>query len=136
MAKSSRNSVRITDARVNASRRSGSVLVLVMTVLGVLFVTGIAFLATMNFEAEMITAERQREQTRPGVDDVTETDTDFLTDPSPLTDVLEDVDHAPPLAAELGAEALPGLGDADFLAYFCKRNLGILQEHVHYLDVR
>ena len=37
-----------------ASDRRGSVLVLVMTILGVLFVTGIAFMASMNFDAELV----------------------------------------------------------------------------------
>lgn len=38
-------------------RRRGTVLILVMTVLGVLFVTGIAFMATMNFEAKLVQIE-------------------------------------------------------------------------------
>jgi hypothetical protein len=49
-----------------ASRR-GSVLVLVMTLLGILFVVGVAFLATMNFESDMISAERIRSQSDNGV---------------------------------------------------------------------
>ena len=43
-------------------------LVLVMTLLGILFVVGVAFLATMNFEADMISAERQRKQSVGGVE--------------------------------------------------------------------
>ncbi len=39
-----------------------SVLVLVMTILGILFVLGVAFLASMNFEADMIASESQRER--------------------------------------------------------------------------
>ena len=39
-----------------------------MTILGVLFVTGVAFMASMNFEAEMIRAERERGDTRPSVE--------------------------------------------------------------------
>lgn len=39
-------------------RRRGTVLILVMTVLGVLFVTGIAFMATMNFEAKLVQIEQ------------------------------------------------------------------------------
>jgi hypothetical protein len=38
-----------------------------MTLLGILFVVGVAFLATMNFEADMISAERQRTQSESGV---------------------------------------------------------------------
>ncbi len=48
-------------------RRRGSVLVLVMTLLGVLFVTGIVFLASMNFEAELIAARQQRDLNEHGV---------------------------------------------------------------------
>ena len=49
------------------SRRRGSVLVLVMTLLGILFVLGVAFLATMNFEADMIASQRQRDRSDNGV---------------------------------------------------------------------
>jgi len=56
-------------APVRAARR-GSVLVLVMTVLGVLFVTGLAFMATMNFDSEMIGFEKQRGRTQPGIEKV------------------------------------------------------------------
>lgn len=48
--------------------RPASVLVLVMTLLGILFVVGVAFLATMNFEADMISAVKQRSQSDGGVD--------------------------------------------------------------------
>jgi len=47
------------ELRTSTSRR-GSVLVLVMTILGILFVLGIAFLASMNFEADLIASETQR----------------------------------------------------------------------------
>jgi hypothetical protein len=43
------------------------VLVLVMTLLGILFVLGVAFLATMNFEADMIASQRQRDRSDNGV---------------------------------------------------------------------
>ena len=60
------------------SRRRGSVLVLVMTVLGVLFVTGIAFLTTMEFESRMLQAERQRDRMRPGMQSVMDEMGDIL----------------------------------------------------------
>lgn len=41
-----------------------------MTLLGVLFVAGIAFLATMSFEADTIAALRQREKTESSIDAV------------------------------------------------------------------
>lgn len=41
------------------SRRRASVLILVMAVLGVLFVTGIAFMATMNWQSRMVEREQQ-----------------------------------------------------------------------------
>ena len=47
--------------------RRGSVLVLVMTILGILFVVGIAFLASMNFEAEMILTSSRQESSEKGV---------------------------------------------------------------------
>lgn len=47
-----------------ASRRRGSILILVVTLLSILFVIGIAFLATMNFEAEMVVAERATGRTQ------------------------------------------------------------------------
>ena len=53
------------------SVRRGSVLVLVMTLLGILFVLGVAFLATMNFEAEMIASLRQRDRGDRGVESAT-----------------------------------------------------------------
>ena len=46
----------------DARARRGSVLVLVMAILGVLFVTGVAFLMTMNFEAKLIRAEQRSGQ--------------------------------------------------------------------------
>ena len=48
--------------------RRGSVLVLVMAILGVLFVTGITFLVTMEFEARLVESERQTGQEDVGVD--------------------------------------------------------------------
>ncbi|MBU0718464.1 MAG: hypothetical protein KJ749_09475, partial [Planctomycetes bacterium] len=62
-----------------AARRRGSVLVLVVTILGILFVTGMAFMASVSFEARMVDLARQREQARPGLDDVVDPD-DLLTD--------------------------------------------------------
>ena len=58
--------------RVDRSRRRGSVLVLVMTLLSILFVLGVAFLTSMNFEAEMIAAQVARSQKTAGVDAVAE----------------------------------------------------------------
>ena len=52
-------------------RRRGSVLVLVMTLLGVLFVLGVAFLATMNFEADLIAADARRDETKRSLSSVT-----------------------------------------------------------------
>ncbi|MFH1107590.1 MAG: hypothetical protein V1790_00105 [Planctomycetota bacterium] len=53
--------LRTSNFELRASRqRRGSVLVLVMTILGILFVLGIAFLASMNFEADLIASETQR----------------------------------------------------------------------------
>ena len=49
-------------------RRSASVLVLVMTLLSILFVLGVAFLATMNFEAERVAAEAQQQRTQLGAE--------------------------------------------------------------------
>lgn len=51
---------------VNYLRR-GSILVLVMTILGLLFVTGVAFMATMNFEAQRMRYETQRSDANPAV---------------------------------------------------------------------
>lgn len=48
-------------------RRPASILVLVMTILGLLFVTGVAFMATMNFEATRMGYERQRTDAHPAV---------------------------------------------------------------------
>ncbi len=42
------------------ARRRGSVLVLVMAILGILFVTGMTFLTTMNFEANLLRLEENR----------------------------------------------------------------------------
>ncbi len=51
-------------------RRRGSVLVLVMTVLGILFVLGVAFMATTNFESELVSIERQRTRRAVGLESV------------------------------------------------------------------
>lgn len=51
----------------SSRQRRGSVLVLVMTILGILFVVGVAFLATMNFEADMIVSETQNDRTETRV---------------------------------------------------------------------
>ncbi len=58
---------RVLAPKANGVRRRGSVLILVMTLLGVLFVTGLAFLATMNFEANMIDVERQNDRNDAGI---------------------------------------------------------------------
>ena len=52
------------------ARRRGSVLVLVMTLLSILFVMGVAFLATMNFEAERLMVESRQRQSTGGIDTV------------------------------------------------------------------
>ncbi len=55
------NKIRTTQQTTERpNERRGSVLVLVMTLLGILFVLGVTFLATMNFEADMIAAEKSR----------------------------------------------------------------------------
>ncbi len=53
-----------------ARRRRGTVLILVVTILGILFVTGIAFMATMNFEADIIAAENARTSTGPATESI------------------------------------------------------------------
>lgn len=50
--------------------RRGSVLILVMAILGILFVTGITFLSTMNYEARMVSLEREAERGRASVSDI------------------------------------------------------------------
>ena len=55
---------------VRRSRRRGSVLILVMTLLGILFVTGVAFMATMSFEADMVDVQRRRDRHTASVDAV------------------------------------------------------------------
>ncbi len=54
------------------TRRRGSVLVLVMTLLSILFVLGVTFLATMNFEADMIAAEKRRGGSEQGAETLTD----------------------------------------------------------------
>ena len=64
--------VRRGEGRVSDGvHRRGSVLVLVMTLLSILFVIGVAFLATMNFEADLIAAEKLRAKSQAGTDAVT-----------------------------------------------------------------
>jgi len=43
-------------------QRRGSALILVVTILGILFVTGVAFLTTMSFESRMLTLEQESRQ--------------------------------------------------------------------------
>lgn len=58
--------------KVETARRRGAVLILVITLLSVLFVLGIAFMATMNFEAELLVSESQRRRARQSVEGVVE----------------------------------------------------------------
>jgi len=51
-----------------AHRRRGSVMILVITLLSILFVLGVAFLATMNFESQLIDSERAHAETEAGVE--------------------------------------------------------------------
>lgn len=62
----------------HSRRRRASILVLVMTILGLLFVTGVVFMTTMSFEASMLDAERQRNQARPGIGRVDQEVRDLL----------------------------------------------------------
>ena len=55
-------------ARVGGARRKGSVLVLVMAILGILFVTGVALLATMKFEADIQQRGRDMDRNDVSVD--------------------------------------------------------------------
>lgn len=64
--------------RIPKSARRASILVLVMTVLGLLFVTGVVFMTTMSFEASMLDAERQRNLARPGIGRVEDEVRDLL----------------------------------------------------------
>lgn len=66
--------------RLERSRfaRRGSVLVLVMTLLSILFVTGVAFLATMNFEADLVDAELRGRSGESGVAAVEDVAGDLL----------------------------------------------------------
>ncbi len=54
----------------NRHSRRGSALVLVMTLLGILFVLGVAFMASMNFEADMIASQTQRHRAESRVNAV------------------------------------------------------------------
>ncbi len=53
-------------------------MILVVTVLGILFVTGVAFMASMSFESELIRVAQQRAGTQPVIDDVAGTIDEFL----------------------------------------------------------
>jgi len=77
-----------------AARRGATVLVFVMAILGVLFVTGLAFMATMNFEAEIIEAERSRELTRPSVRSLIDDFGDVLEDSLPAEAGVDLTDKA------------------------------------------
>lgn len=50
-----------------SSFRRGSALILVITVLGILFVTGVAFMASMNFDARALTLAQQATRQKTGV---------------------------------------------------------------------
>ena len=65
-------------APIAGRRPRGSVLVLVMAILGVLFVTGVTFLMTMNFEARLLRAEEQTTGGEASVDFVDEITGDWL----------------------------------------------------------
>ncbi len=71
---------RLEAVRVSSRRRRGSVLVFVMTILGVLFVTGMAFMMTMRFEEDMISAEQERDHTQPAIAGVAEEIGSLLVD--------------------------------------------------------
>lgn len=51
-------------------RRRASALLLVVTVLGILFVTGVAFLTTINFESQMLNVEQRSKTDEIGVENV------------------------------------------------------------------
>lgn len=53
-------------------------MIMVVTVLGILFVTGVAFMASMSFESELIRVAQQRAGTQPVIDDVAGTIDEFL----------------------------------------------------------
>jgi hypothetical protein len=57
----------VTASRTACPRRRGSALILVMTLLGILFVTGVVFLKTMSFEARIISAEQEQERDDAGI---------------------------------------------------------------------
>jgi len=65
--------------RRRASRRPATVLILVMTILAILFVTGVAFMATMSFEFEMVRNEKETADTGPAMDDILESVEDFVS---------------------------------------------------------
>ncbi len=70
----------VESARPHRARR-GSVLVLVMAILGILFVTGMTFLMTMSFEARVLRSERQASRDDAGVDQIEQmTGNQFRTD--------------------------------------------------------
>ncbi len=72
--------LRHTSLRQRGSRRSATILVLVMAVLGLLFVAGVAFMATMNFESSIISSERQRNQATPAMQQVMEDTSNLIAD--------------------------------------------------------
>jgi hypothetical protein len=61
VTKEFRSSVRRTGAQPTFAgrRRRGSAIILVVTVLGILFVTGVAFLSTMSFETRLVKLEQE-----------------------------------------------------------------------------
>ncbi len=68
----------MVNGKTGVARRRGTVLILVMTVLGLLFVTGVALMATMSFESELIAVAKEHAETRPVIDDVAATIDEFL----------------------------------------------------------
>ncbi len=66
-----------TSRKPRSARRRATILVLVMAVLGLLFVSGVAFMATMNFESSIISSERRHIQAAPAMNQVIE-DTSML----------------------------------------------------------
>ena len=102
-------------ARAARARRRGSVLILVMTLLGVLFVVGVAFLATMNFEADIIASDRLRDRNEAGVEEVIDELGSFLREgllgngEVPFGGSLEEPFDEVLATAPLGYAELPGV---------------------------
>lgn len=96
-------------------RRRASVLILVMTLLSILFITGVAFLATMNFEAKMISADRRRDRNEAGVEEVIDELDSLLRDTLipggdvPFGGRLEDPFEDQTATAPLGFAELPAV---------------------------